>query len=406
MEIIKVRKFKMLRKTITAMTIVACAVCAGCESHAQSKRAARKRWDETSARIKLTLAQQQYDSGNYDRAAEAVQQCLSTDPNNAEGQLLYGKLLLGNGRRDEAIERLDRALELDEKLHESWYWLGVAVEENRDYKRAYTLYKMALLMEPTNVDYILAVTDVQVAQKNYSEAAKLLTQKMSALPQDVSLKVAAAELMGRTGKNEQAIELYKQAMLMTSDNGEIAEALGYCYVFSSKWDEAAEVFDSLLNQSQDEQKKKLYLQVMALCSMNGGQYGKAVNCYNQLSVEERDNAEIWLKMGQASLGAGAANRAIMCGQRALALQPGYTDAIALVGCAQYAGGDYTAALSSFGKIAADRKNAGFSWLMRARCYDQLGQRKKAERAYQRAMKINPRSELGDFLARGKGIRDR
>jgi len=351
------------------------------------------------------LAQQQAEAGNYDRAVKAVQECLSTDPNNAAARGLYGKLLLENGRRDEAIGQLSFALELDEKLHESWYWLGVAAEENRDYEKAYTHYEKALSLEPTNVDYILAVADVQAARNNYSEAVKLLTRKMSALPRDVSLKVAAAELMGRMGENERAIELYKKAMLMTGDNGDIAESLGYCYVFSGKWDEAAEIFDSLFKQCRDEQKKKLYLQVTALCSMNGGQYGRAVSCYSQLSVEERDNAEIWVKMGQAALGAGAPNRAFTCGQKALALQPGYTDAIALVGCAQYAKGDYAAALRSFGRIATDRKNAGFSWLMRARCYEQLGQTNKAERAYKKALQINPSSELGDFLAKGKDIQD-
>ena len=386
------------------MTIVL-AICVGCESQAQSKRAARQRWAKTSARIKLMLAQQQAEAGNYDRAAKAIQECLNADPENAAARGLYGKLLLGNGRRDEAIGQLSLALELDKKLHESWYWLGVAAQENRDYEKAYKHYGKALSLEPTNVAYILAVADVQASQNNYSEAAKLLTQKMAALPRSVSLKVAVADLMHRMGKNEQAVELYKQAMLLTSDNETIAEALGYCYIFSGKWDEAAGIFDRLFEQCEDEQKKKLYLQVTALCSMNSAQYGRAVKCYSQLSVEERDNAEIWVKMGQAALGAGAPNRAFIYAQKALALQPGYSDAIALIGCAQYASGNYVAALKSFEKIAADRKNAGFSWLMRARCYDQLSQTDKAERAYKRALEINPHSELGDFLAKGKDIRD-
>ncbi len=395
----------MLRKIIIAAMTIVLAVCAGCESHAQSKKAARQRWDKTSAQIKLMLAQQQAEVGNYDQAVKAVQECLNADPENAAARGLYGKLLLGNGRRDEAIRQLSFALELDKKLHESWYWLGVAAQENRDYEKAYKHYGKALSLEPTNVDYILAVADVQASQNNYSGAAKLLTQKMAALPRSVSLKVAAADLMHRMGKNEQAVELYKQAMLLTSDNETIAEALGYCYIFSGKWDEAAGIFDRLFEQCEDEQKKKLYLQVTALCSMNSAQYGRAVKCYSQLSVEERDNAEIWVKMGQAALGAGAPNRAFIYAQKALALQPGYSDAIALIGCAQYASGNYVAALKSFEKIAADRKNAGFSWLMRARCYDQLSQTDKAERAYKRALEINPHSELGDFLAKGKDIRD-
>ncbi|HIJ54200.1 MAG TPA: tetratricopeptide repeat protein [Planctomycetes bacterium] len=396
----------MLRKiTIAAITVVM-AVCAGCESQAQSKRAARQRWDKTTARVKLALAQQQYTSGNYERAVKAVQDCLNTDPNNAAARRLYGKLLLGNGRRDEAIGQLSLSLELDEKLHESWYWLGVAAEESRDYEKAHEHYNTALSLEPTNVDYILAVADVQIARNNYSQAVELLTRKMSALPRDVSLKVALAELMLRIGKNERAIELYKQAMLMTGDDSNIAESLGFCLIFSGKWDEAAEIFDRLFEQCEDEHKKKLYLQVTALCSMNSAQYGRAVNCYNQLSIDDRDNAEIWVKMGQAILGTGAANRALMCGRKALTLQPGCSDAIVLIGCAQYAGGDYKAALASFEKIAADRENAHLSLLMRARCYEQLGQSGKAERAYKRAREINPHSELGDFIAKAKSVRAR
>lgn len=395
----------MLRKiTIAAITVVL-AVCAGCESQAQSKGAAQERWDKTSARIKFNLAQQQYDAGNYDRAVKAIQECLSAEPNYAPARGLYGKLLLESGRCDEAIGQLSYALELDKKLHESWYWLGVGVEENRDYKKAFEYYKKALSLEPMNVDYILAIAEVQVALGNHSEALNLLNRKMSALPREVSLKVALAEVMLRIGENQRAIELYKQAMLMTDDDTDIAESLGYCYVFSDEWDEAAEVFDSLLERCRDEQKRKFYLKVTALCSMNGGQYSRALNCYNQLSIEDRDDAEIWVKIGQAVLGTGAANRALMCGQKALTLQSGYGDAIALIGSAQYAEGDYRAALKSFEKIAADKENAGFSWLMRARCYEQLGQSDKAKRAYKKARQINPRSELGDVIAKGKGIRN-
>jgi len=223
------------------------------------------------------------------------------------------------------------------------------------------------------------------------------------MPKEVSLKVAAAELMWRLGRNGRAIELYKQAMLMTSDNADIAELLGYCYIFDGKWDEAAEIFNGLLERCGDGPKKKLYLQAAALCSMSAAQYSRAATCYSRLAVDERDNAEIWVKIGQAALGAGATQRASMCGKKALALRPGYADAIALVGCAQYAAGDYDAAVKSFEEIAADKKNGGFSWLMRARCYEQLGAKSQAEHAYKKASEINPRSELNVYLVNREGF---
>jgi tetratricopeptide (TPR) repeat protein len=193
-------------------------------------------------------------------------------------------------------------------------------------------------------------------------------------------------------------------MLIRNDSS-IAETLGYYYVFSSRWSEGAEIFNKLIEQCQDEQKKRLYLQTAALCSMNCAQYDRAVNCYNELSVKERDNAEIWVKMGQAALGAGAAERAFMCGERALALQPGNVNAIALVGCAQYSMGDYTAAIKSFEKLTSGNKNEGISWLMRARCYEKLGRKDEAGQAYKKALEIEPHSELGDFLAKGKDTED-
>ena len=253
------------------------------------------------------------------------------------------------------------------------------------------------------MDYILGAAEVQIARNNYAEAADLLSEKMAALPHSVSLKVATADVMLRLGKSEKAIELYEQALLLTDDNVDIAESLAYCYVFSGKWSEAAGIFNKLMEQCKDEQKRKAYLQVTALCSMNGGDYGRAAEYYSELNVKERNNIDIWVGMGRAALGAGIPRRALMCAERALNMRPGYPDAIVLLGCAQYADGDYDGAITSFERLTIDRKNAGFSWLMMARCYEQLGQMDRAEKAYNKALDASPDSELGKFLASRKDI---
>ena len=400
----------MLRKTIIAVASVVLLVCAGCESHEQSRKVAKQRWDKTTAKMKLALAQQQVDTGDYEKAAATIQQCLTADPENSQAHLLYGKLLLAKGRCDEAIEQLNRAVELDGEAAESWYWLGIAAEENRDYQKAYEHYRKALWLEPLNVDYILAVAEMQVADNNYEAAMHLLTQKMLAIPREVSLKVAVADLMLRQNNIEEAIRLYEQVVLLTDDR-DIAESLGYCYMLDERWDKAAEIFEKLASaykgattlqkereiQTQQEQKSKALLQLLAICNMNAKQYGRAISCYSKLAAEDRESAQFWLHMGQAALGAGAAEKALMCGQKALALRPDYADAIVLVGCAHYAKGNYAAAIGSFEKIATDRETGGFSWFMRARCYEQLGEKSRANHAYQKALQTKPHSELIAYL---------
>ncbi|MDD5064315.1 MAG: tetratricopeptide repeat protein [Phycisphaerae bacterium] len=395
----------MLRKAIIVTAIIVCLNIIGCETHSQNKKLAAERWDKASSEIKLKLAQQKYENNDLDEAREAVSECITADPNNAQVHLLYGKLLLTEDKGTDAVKELQLAVELDEKLGEGWYWLGVAAERQEQSQQTLFYYNKALALNPANVDYILSVAETYAEQEKPGEAIKLLEEKIAAMPREVLLKVAAADLMWRAGGNERAIELYKEAMLMRGDDSSIAEALGYCYVFSGRWSEGAEIFNELAEQCEDEQQKKLYLQAEALCSVNCAQYDRAVNCYNELSVEGRDDAEIWLKMGQAALGAGAAERSLMCGERALVLQPGDADATTLVGCAQYSMGDYAAAIKNFEKTASDEKNGGISWLMRARCYEQLGLDNEAGQAYKKALEIEPHSKLGDLLAKGKNVDD-
>ncbi len=403
----------MIRKiTITAMILVL-AVCAGCESHSKSKKMAQEKWDKASAGIKLNLARQKYEENCFDEAEKILSECVAADPNNAQAHLLYGKLLLAKDKQADAERELRLAVGIDGELGEGWYWLGLAAQKSGRSQQTLVYYDKALALNPTDIDYILAVAETYAEQEKFEEAIKLLEEKIAAMPREISLKTAAADLMWRLGKNERAIELYKEAMLMKDDDSNIAEALGFCYVFSSRWSEGAEIFNKLTERcstlgeadGQNEQKKNLYLQMAALCSMNCAQYDRAVNYYNELSVKERDNAEIWVKMGQASLGAGAAERALMCGERALDLQPGDADATALIGCVQYSMGDFAAAIRSFEKITSDGKNGGLSWLMKARCYERLGLNNEAGQAYKKAFEIEPGSELGNFLAKGKSIDD-
>jgi tetratricopeptide (TPR) repeat protein len=388
-----------LQTTMLVTAAVLLVVSSSCQPPKQGRKLAKERWDKVSAQIKFTLAQQLYDNGDYEQAEKTVRQCLHADSKIAPAHLLLGKLLLANSSVDSAMSEFQRTVAIDPNLDEGWYLLGVSAQQQRDQNSACEYYKKAMSLNPANADYVLAVADIQVANDDFAQAEALLCQKMAAIPRDVPLKVAAADLMCRNGKNDRAIELYEQALLMTEDNEHIAEALGYCCMFSGRWKQAADIFYELVRKCQNEQQKRLYLAAAALCSMECGQYDTAVRCYRELQTEQRDNAAVWTKMGQAALGAGAVDRALRCGREALALRPDYADALILLGCAQYAGGEYVQAVKAFEKITPDNDNGGFLWIMRARCYEHLGQMEKAEDAREKASKMDPQGELADFLAK-------
>ncbi len=387
------------RRILVVMTgLAVLAMCQGCSSYADKKLAAKMKWEKVSAEAKVRVANDLFDNGRYEEARTTVQECLASDPELAEGHLLMGKLHYLDGRIAAARSSMNTAIEYDEDLDQAWYWLGEIAQHNKQPDTALECYDKAIRLKPVNTDYIIAVVRTYAAQGRYDEALGLLEEKMALLGGDVRLKIAAGDILQKLGKTDQAISAYNGAFLLEPDNMAVAEALAYCYITDEQWTEAIRIFEKI-SASVDGEKKTACLQMLALCCMNAGEYGRAVGYYDKLSVSRRDNEEVWLQMARAALGAGAAKRAAACATRALSLRPGWADAIAVRGCAQYLESDYDAAIKTFSRITASRKMGGFAWLMSGRCYQQLGRKDLADIAYAKAGRLNPESRLVGLLTK-------
>ena len=376
------------------------AMCQGCSSYVEKKMAAKMKWEKVSAKARITVAKDLFENGRYEDARTTVRQCLASDPELADGHLLMGKLHYLDGRVVAAQSSITTAVEYDEDLDQAWYWLGEIAQHNKQPDQAMEYYDQAIRLKPVNTDYIIAIVQTYAAQGRYEDALALLEKKMVLLPGSVRLKVTAAELLQRLGKTAQAISAYNRAFLLDPDNMAVAESLAYCYITDEQWTQAIGIFEKI-STSVDGEKKTACLQMLALCCMNAGQYGRAVTYYDKLSLTQRDNEELWLQMAQAALGAGSAKRASACAARALSLRPGWADAIAVQGCAQYLDNDYDTAIRTFGRITANRKMSGFAWLMSGRCYQQLGWKDMADKAYAKASRLNPESRLVSLLAKNQ-----
>ena len=387
--------YKVLLPTITVIAIMA----GGCETHKQNKTTAAARWDKMSSQMKLTVAQQHFDNGNYTDATKIIGECLKADPNMPQARLLVGKILFVQGQTPQGTTELEKAVTLDERLDDGWYWLGIAAEEKGQTARAYECYQKAINLNGSNVEYILAFARAMVAINKTDEAIMLLRDKMGIFPADVELKAKCADLLCRRQQYEEAIALYRQAVMLMPQREDIAESFGHCCILAGQWANASEIFDKLSASCADENKKAVYLQLLGMCLVNAGQYGGAVTSYSKLNAKERDNPKVWLRMGQAALGAGDAERAYAYSRRALAIQPNFIDAIALQGSAEYLKKNYADAVKSFEQIVRDPKHEAFGWTMLAKCYEHLGDSDKAKQAAEKAHEISRRFELSDLLAK-------
>ena len=393
--------FEMCKlKSTIVLTIVAGLLfaLAGCDSYAQKREAAYQRWEKTTAKAKVPLARDYFQSESFKEAHVILTRCIEADPELLEAHMLMGKVMYSQGRLTDASESFATATKLEDWTEEAWYMLGRIAQQQGDYPKAIACFRKAIEIRPINTDYIIALARTYSTGQQYTKALALLSEKSILDQGNVDLNIAKADILLEMGKVDQAIKIYNRGLLIGGADSETIAALGYCYIMADKWEDAARMFETLTESAEGE-TKVLYLKLIAMCSMNGAEYGKAVEYYDRLTVDDRESAELWLSMGHAALGADAPNRAANCAVRALELRPAWADAIALNGCSSYLKRDYNSALTAFRKIASDKQLGPFAWLMTSRCYQQLGQTARAEKALKNARHLDPDSELVTLLTK-------
>lgn len=370
-------------------------IAAGCnDAYANKKQAMEAHWQESAAAAKIPVMEDLIERGEIEEAKKMLTKCLRKDPQLPALYLVSGKIHFIEGRTAQARQDFENAVRLDAALAEGWHLLGSLAAAERDYDTALAHYTKALELAPTNTVYRVSLSEIRSRQGQTEQAEEILRQGRRFQPADLDLLLALAQLHQRNGNIEQAIRLYEQAELMHGDNPRILEPCGYAYVALRKWSKAAEKFDQLLEHTEpDTTHYNVLLRSLAMCSFSAENYGRAMACYDRLSVVYRDDPAVWMGMAQSALALDDTARAVYCANRALLFQPGWPKACAVLGSALYLEGDYEHALDAFDKITADDEFAAFAWFMTGRCYRRLGRTVRADDAFDRAEQLDPDNEL-------------
>lgn len=366
--------------------------CSGCDSYAQKQQVMKDNWEKSTVSARVPMAAEMFANGRLDEAKQVLQRCLDVSPELAEGHLLMGRIRLAEGQFEQAVESFRRSVELDKAIDEGWYRMGTALEQLERPDEALHNYIEAMSLKPMNSEYIIAVAELQFERDEHDKALALLAKKERYVTDATAIRMTRAAFLQDLGRDDEAMSVYQQAVLADSDNAHVLSALGYCYVINGQWAEATEVFEKLLANS-DASQRTVYLEMLAVCTMSDGRYSRATGYYDKLSISRRNDPVLWLRMGHATLGAGAVKRASYCAERALSLKPDWYEAVALKGCVQYFQADYSGAIKTFSRISSRKKTGGLAWFVTGKCYEKLGETQKASRAYDRAGQFDPESRL-------------
>jgi tetratricopeptide (TPR) repeat protein len=158
------------------------------------KEAARIHWNQTRASVLLTLAQDQYVTGNFDKSRQTTDEALAMDPQNAGLRILSAKLAIEKGRLEYAEGELKIARTSAPKNAEADYLAGVIYQRWQKLEVALNCYKAASAKAPTELAYLMAQAEMLVAMDQQGEALKLLESKVTYFEHSATIRTASQQL--------------------------------------------------------------------------------------------------------------------------------------------------------------------------------------------------------------------
>ena len=203
----------------------------------------------------VNLAQIYLQAGQADAAISTLEPLLTRAPDDAGLYALYGTALGRAGRYDQALNALDRALELDPDNAQA-AGAQSAVEQQRSLTGGQRLAYSGETATAVNE----GLSAVEAG--NFAEAATAFgraSELIGETSNDGFIPFYEAYALQRTNRVREAIPLYEKALESFTNNDTVLNNLGYAYVQTGRYDRALEYLTRATEANPDNSQAQLNL---------------------------------------------------------------------------------------------------------------------------------------------------
>ena len=148
--------------------------------------------------------------------------------------------------------------------------------------KAEMYFRNALDIEPQNIEFLLAIIDVMTAENRYTETVAFIDEKGDFAKQDPSLIERKADIFRRAGEYQKAIEFYSRAIELDKSDISMKEQLGYCYLKTKQFEEAADIF-AALRELSDGLQKSHFNKMYGIACLRAGSFAEAAEIFNKIA---------------------------------------------------------------------------------------------------------------------------
>ncbi|MEE9404959.1 MAG: tetratricopeptide repeat protein [Algisphaera sp.] len=310
----------VLQFTLAMMAVVFLGGCANRGQHKKWVDNADLRWNGMRATALIDMAQGQFDSGQLDLAESTIRDAAAISPENPKVHLLSGRIALENGLLERATHHFGAALEKDDTLADAHYFRAVVFQRWQKNEDALADYQAAAKLDSEHPGRILAVAETLVTLDRTDEAVALLEAKKVHFDQNAGCRAMLGHIHVMEGKYAQAVENFREAVLLDPENMRVKEELAFAQVASQDWPEAVLSLRELTARDDYAHRNDLW-RALAKAEAENGRENEARTVYLNLTRRNPGDVNDWIRLGEVCWKIEDLGGALIAANRTINLAP-------------------------------------------------------------------------------------
>jgi protein O-GlcNAc transferase len=305
----------------------------------------------------LTMALQQYQAGDLQRAESLCRQVLQADPRQAVALNFLGVIAHQAGRHDIAVDYMKQSLLLapgNEGFHSN---LGISQHALGKFDEAAASFREALRLNPAFAEAHYNLGLALQAQEKLADAEACLRQALRLRPDYAEAHFQLGFVLGKLGRHEEAVASNQQALRLRPDHAEAHVNLGVAFKNQGKLDESVLCFQQAVRLKPDYGEAHYNL---GWVSMRHGRLDLALTSFRQALRLKPNMADAHMNLGHALRALSEFDEAVDCYQQALRIRPNFAEAHNSLGETFMKQGQLDRALACFQKaLQSQPESAAF-----------------------------------------------
>jgi protein O-GlcNAc transferase len=164
------------------------------------------------------------DAGSHTQAAELAAEAAAKFPHSARAQFEHGYYLQKRGSTEEALQYLRKAMELDDKYEEPFFFYGDLLVKQLKWTEALEPLRQAIVIRPEYSPARVALARALSNLDRLPEAVKELAQAARLDPKNAQPWVMLSQMYFRMGEEDKARDAKETSQRLRRENPTVLEA--------------------------------------------------------------------------------------------------------------------------------------------------------------------------------------